>query len=209
MSEQSLTLVAGVLFLLIAVVGGGFTIERLQIPKVPGSARVASSVLGVLLIGLFVYSSIAGPVTLDAADTPTPTPSGSVAPPAADDLTFAESGPFRSSDGIEVSEIAVTGPDPLVVDDRISMSYRLRNSGDSAVDLASTFIGVRFHPGDVNRDKEVDPPTTLPPGAELAVTTTLVLDEAGTWTVWPCYILTDGTYCPDEWRAFSLPVAAP
>ena len=41
MSEQALTLVAGVLFLLIAVVGGGFTIERLQIPKVPGSARVA------------------------------------------------------------------------------------------------------------------------------------------------------------------------
>jgi 4-amino-4-deoxy-L-arabinose transferase-like glycosyltransferase len=41
---------AGILFLLIVIVGGGFAIRRIVIPKVSNWARVASGIVGLLLV---------------------------------------------------------------------------------------------------------------------------------------------------------------
>ena len=35
MESNAIVLVAGILFLAIAIVGGGFTLERIQVPPVP------------------------------------------------------------------------------------------------------------------------------------------------------------------------------
>lgn len=48
----------GGIFLLIAIVGGGFTAKELAVPKVPTWARVASSIVGVCLLAGGFYSSI-------------------------------------------------------------------------------------------------------------------------------------------------------
>lgn len=45
---DAIALAGGILFLLIAVVGGGFTVRELIIPAVPKWARVSSTVIGVL-----------------------------------------------------------------------------------------------------------------------------------------------------------------
>jgi len=55
-TPETIGLVAGVLFLLIAVVGGGFTVKELQIPRVPMPARVTSGVLGIAFIAFGVYA---------------------------------------------------------------------------------------------------------------------------------------------------------
>jgi PASTA domain len=51
----------GGLFLLIAIVGGGFTAKELTVPKVPTWARAVSAIVGgFLLAGPYVYSLVAG-----------------------------------------------------------------------------------------------------------------------------------------------------
>ena len=47
MSSDTIGLLAASVFLLIAVVGGGFTIKELSVPTVPTWARVVAGVLGV------------------------------------------------------------------------------------------------------------------------------------------------------------------
>jgi hypothetical protein len=49
----------GGLFLLIAVVGGGFTAKELTVPKVPTWARVVSAIVGVFLLAGAFYSVVA------------------------------------------------------------------------------------------------------------------------------------------------------
>jgi hypothetical protein len=98
-----------------------------------------------------------------------------------------------------------TWDDPLQVNDTVAVRYRLTNSSDGPIELDYTFVGVR-DPADTNRDKEVDPPATLQPGALLDVQTTLLLDQEGVWTIWPCFGVAGAGECPDEWRSFELAV---
>jgi|SRR6185437_7564642 hypothetical protein len=49
----------GGLFLLIAVVGGGFTAKELTVPKVPTWARVTSAIVGAFLLVAAFYSMVA------------------------------------------------------------------------------------------------------------------------------------------------------
>lgn len=46
MSGEVVALAGGILFVLVAIVGGGFTIRELVMPKVPHWARVAAGVFG-------------------------------------------------------------------------------------------------------------------------------------------------------------------
>ena len=85
------------------------------------------------------------------------------------------------------------------------MTYRLTNMTARVVELDTTFIGVR-DPNDENRDEEVDSGISLGPREWTDVRQTLLLDQAGRWTIWPCYILAGGLSCPDDWRSFSLNV---
>lgn len=202
MSSETVALAAGILFLLIGVVGGGFSVEKAQIPQVPTWGRVASSVIGLSFLGWFVFTSTS------QLDTGVPTrlvEAGRTAGPV-DGVIHEDPGPaLAPADGIEVSRIVVTGDDPLAVNSRITMNYRLTNLTDRVVEFDYTFIGVR-DPNDENRDEEVDAGISLGPAEWIDVHQTLLLDRAGTWTIWPCYTLVGELSCPDDWRSFELPV---
>ena len=61
MNEVTVGLLVGALFILIGLVGGGFTVREIQIPVVPNWTRVASLFVGILFIGLpLIYSNFAG-----------------------------------------------------------------------------------------------------------------------------------------------------
>ena len=61
MNEVAVGLLAGALFILIGLVGGGFTVREIHIPVVATWTRAASIIVGVLFIGLpLVYSDFSG-----------------------------------------------------------------------------------------------------------------------------------------------------
>jgi hypothetical protein len=208
MSEETIALAIGSLFLLIAIVGGGFTIERAQIPQVPTWARIVSSIIGVAFIGFFGYASLdedrGVTVVGRSTDGVVQQPPTVDAPPPGDGV-HQDAGPHPSPAGLELSDLVATWDDPFRVNDTVAVRYRLTNASDGPIELDYTFIGVR-DPADTNRDKEVDPPATLQAGALLDVQTTLLLDQEGVWTIWPCFGVAGGVECPDEWRSFELAV---
>ncbi len=59
MSVQAILLLFGVLLLLIAIIGGGFEVRELKIPKVEKTPRIISAVVGLVFILLgIIYNSI-------------------------------------------------------------------------------------------------------------------------------------------------------
>jgi len=54
MYPKTIELLAGILFLLIAIVGGGFVIKEIQIPRVPKWPRIISGFLGLIFCILYL-----------------------------------------------------------------------------------------------------------------------------------------------------------
>jgi PAN domain-containing protein len=55
MTITTMSFVFGALLLLVGIVGGGFEIRELRMPRVPGLARLVSSVAGVIFIGFALW----------------------------------------------------------------------------------------------------------------------------------------------------------
>jgi hypothetical protein len=55
MDSQTALILLGALLLLVGIIGGGFEIKELKIPKVGIFPRIAALTLGVLLIGKFAF----------------------------------------------------------------------------------------------------------------------------------------------------------
>lgn len=204
MSPEAVALLGGLLFLLIAIVGGGFTAKEISLPGVPGWARVASLALGLaLLLPYFVQNLRSdetrspGAVSAAAFDLPSPSPDGV--------LEDARDRRDVSPDGIEVSGLMATsaGSRPGV-GDSVDVEFTLRNVGQEAIALDDAFVGVRT-PDDENGDfANSDRRAVLKPHQAVTVSGSRVFDAAGTWTIFPCYELSTGEYCPSEWRAFQV-----
>lgn len=58
MDPNTIALLAGILFILIAIVGGGFVIKEIKIPKVPRWARIISGFLGLIFCFPFVIQVV-------------------------------------------------------------------------------------------------------------------------------------------------------
>ena len=80
----------------------------------------------------------------------------------------------------------------------------MRNVGAEAVELDGAFVAARTPDGEnadfANSDRRV----VLKPDRALTINGSRVFDVAGTWTIHPCYQLSNGQYCPSEWRAFQV-----
>jgi hypothetical protein len=213
---NAIALLAGILFLVIAVVGGGFTIERLQVPTVPNWSRIASAVLGVLFVGGFFYTSMSNPdpvntqtadpnSTQDTQAPQTPAPATSTAPGVA--VLHDFSGSVVTADGVELTQFRVSGPDPEPsVGDTLTVDFSIQNAGQDSILLDFTFVGARA-PGDENNDfGEANQDKTLAPGESLTMQHSVVVDQAGSWSIWPCYEVL-GHDCPAEWNSFPVNVA--
>jgi hypothetical protein len=212
MTSDTIGLLAAILFLLIAVVGGGFTIKELSIPKVPNVARLLAGLLGVLFAVPFVVSQATpnagteepSTVRLSAAQ-----PSG--APRADDQVTlWSDDQPDTSPESIQLIEVeATSGHSEPTVGDRITVTFSVQNVAETPFELAYTFIGARS-PADEWRDfGEGNNSRVLQPGETLSVRSSLIPNEPGQWKFWPCYAFKqngDEHLCPDEWKAFSVDV---
>lgn len=58
MDPLAILLLASIIFLLIAVIGGGFAVKEIKIPIVPKWARIVSGFLGIAFFALYIFSSI-------------------------------------------------------------------------------------------------------------------------------------------------------
>jgi hypothetical protein len=208
MDAETVALLGGLLFLLLAIVGGGFTIRELNMPRIPIWARAACLVVGVVLVLPFVASALrsGSGASPDAVFQPRAESS------AAQGTVVIYSDPVTSvsEHEIQVSALLATGErKPTAVGDRVRIEFSLKNVGTNPVTLNSTFIGARS-PGSDNKDfGEENVGRVFNPGAVLDISHSIVLDARGTWQFWPCYILRtgeEGTFCPDEWRAFQVSV---
>jgi hypothetical protein len=88
----------------------------------------------------------------------------------------------------------------------ITVSYSLTNVGNGPVQLVQTFIGARNATREHKDAGEMNQGRTLAPGETIDAQGEIPTDSAGTWQLWPCYDLTGGGTCPDEWQAFSVTV---
>src|SRR6266508_258344 len=60
MSVEVVALGGGIFFLVMAIVGGGFAIREISMPRVPSWARMASGVFGILLLLPFLLAMLRG-----------------------------------------------------------------------------------------------------------------------------------------------------
>jgi hypothetical protein len=208
-TTDTVSLVAASFFLLIAVVGGGFTAKELVIPEVPGWARIVSALLGVVF---------ATPFIMKAFDNPTPQADR----PASNEGSSEESNVGEvilhsvkprhaiSSQGLRLVSLRATAPrKPPRVRDRITIRYTLANVGEKRFRLISTFVGARDA---VKTNKDSDGSNTdveLRPNETLQAKEYIIADTSGRWKMWPCYAFkknNEEAYCPDEWNAFLVEV---
>jgi hypothetical protein len=203
MNTETVALLGSLLFLLLAIVGGGFTIKEIHMPRIPVWARAASLVVGVVLVVPFVLSAAhsgAGSASAAAPPRPdSPIASGEV-------VIYTDPASAVSEHEIQASDLLATGEHkPVRVGDRIRIQFSLKNVGVNPVTLQETFIGAR-NPDRTNKDfGEDNVGRVFAPGDVMEISRTIVLDARGTWTFWPCYNLRTGdAYCPDEWQGFQV-----
>jgi hypothetical protein len=212
MTSDTIGLLAAILFLLIAVVCGGFTIKELSIPKVPKAARLLAGLLGVLFAVPFVLSQ----ATPDGAAEEPSTVRLSAAqasgdPQGGDQVTiWADDQPDTSTDSIRLLTLEATSADSKpAVGDRITITFSIQNVAEGPLKLADTFVGARSPADEWSDFGEGNQSRVLQPGETLSVRSSLNPDEPGPWKFWPCYtVWRDGEEhsCPDEWRAFPVNV---
>jgi hypothetical protein len=202
MSEVVVALGAGIIFLLIAIVGGGFAIREIVMPKVPNWARVVSGIAGLLLVLPFMLTAFSGYVGRGAAS-----PAENGGRPHSETRSGIEidTEPATSRDQIRLTELAASARnEPPQVGDTINVTYSLTNVGNQPIRLEYTFVGAR-NPADENKDSEgANEGSVLAPGETVQAEGRVFLDSAGTWLLWPCYTLPTERYCPDEWKSFSF-----
>jgi hypothetical protein len=207
MSPEAVALLGGLLFLLIAIVGGGFTAKEISLPGVPGWARIASLALGLALLVPYFVQALRSDETrsseaVSAASINLPSPSSDGV------IKDARNRRDVSPDGIEVSGLMATSAESHpVVGDIVDVEFTLRNVGSEAVALDDAFVGVRTPDSENGDFANSDQRAVLKPHQALTINGSRVFDAAGTWTIFPCYELSTGAYCPSEWRAFQVLVS--
>lgn len=182
---KTIELLAAILFVLIALVGGGFVVKEVTIPRVPGWARVVSALLGLLFLLLFFAPWEDG---------------------EPDSYRFAWGGSDESRHGLVLTDLLAAAPhDPPRLHDPLEVRFSLRNGAEATTKLAATFVVGRDPDGN-NRDfGHSNEGRRLRPGERVETTGIILLDAPGVWTFGPSYDLGDETY-PGEWHRFPVRV---
>nr|BFE42523.1 hypothetical protein GCM10017547_04160 [Pseudarthrobacter oxydans] len=82
------------------------------------------------------------------------------------------------------------------------MSYALTNTTDQRLQLDYTFVGVRDPAGDNKDAEDMNEGRALAPGETVTAQGRVLLNTAGGWAMWPCYVLAGDLFCPDRWQVF-------
>ena len=164
---------------------------------------MASGVAGILLLLPFLLALLRGGVGEDSGSRT----NAGVGGPSRHGAGGIEvdSEPETTGDQVRLTGLAASVRNDLPrVGDTITVSYSLTNVGQERIQLDSTFVGAR-DPSNKHADAEDgNEGRVVQPGETIQAQGKVFLDNAGTWTLWPCYVLMGDRYCPDKWKAFSV-----
>jgi hypothetical protein len=198
---QVISFIAGAVFILIAVIGGGFTIKEIMVPSVPKAGRIGSGIVGALFIS---YSLLVTVIPILRDGRTADESSTNVPVPHREENIYVNETEDISPHGIKVLGLrALSLNDPPRVNDRIIVQFSLQNVKRDPIALNPIFIGARDPAGknvDFGRENYEK---VLAPDEVVNIKSSIIVTEGGVWKFWPCY-KTGGTYCPDEWRAFQI-----
>ncbi|GKV74642.1 toll/interleukin-1 receptor domain-containing protein [Pseudarthrobacter sp. NCCP-2145] len=110
-----------------------------------------------------------------------------------------------SEDGLQLSGLQATSrrdPESPRVGDTVTVSYALTNTTDQRLQLEYTFVGVRDPAGDNKDAEDMNEGRALAPGETVTAQGRVLLNAAGGWAMWPCYVLSGDRFCPDRWQVF-------
>jgi hypothetical protein len=197
MTSETATLLVGVLFLLIAIVGGGFSAKDVTIPSVPKWARIVSAILGSAFILLFAYSTLSSKVPS--------LPGGAT-------IIYSNNQPDVTPHNIAFVQLeAKAAHNPPLVNDTITIKFSLKSIGKTPIELDSgTFITVRNPSGQIVFIPRLNANRVIQPNETIETETSADVDSKGSWEVNPCYKLKDesieGGFCPEGWKGFIVTV---
>jgi TIR domain len=161
-------------------------------------AGIAVGVVLILLIVAVVANSQTTPsASEDAGD-------GQAATQAGGGIEV-DSTPVTSPDGIRLTGLKAGSrrdPDPPAAGDTVTVSYSLTNATDQRLQLEYTFVGVRNPAGEHRDTEDMNEGRALAPGETVNAQGRVLLDSAGNWELWPCYVLSGERFCPDKWQEF-------
>jgi hypothetical protein len=196
MSSQTATLLAGVLFLLLAIIGGGFSAREFTFPSIPKWARVVSGILGLAFILLFILLTLS--------------PTGSAPPSLGTKVIRSDTASDVTPQSIAFVKLeARAAHNPPLVNDVIQVKFSIRNAGNSPLKLDSgTFLSVRNPSGQNVFIPRQNADRTIQPNEVVETDASVVVSGPGAWELWPCYKLVDeqGGFCPSEWKSFIINV---
>jgi hypothetical protein len=197
MTSETATLFVGVLFLLIAIIGGGFSAKDVTIPSVPKWARIVSALLGSAFILLFAFSTYSSKL---------PNVTGGTL------IIYANSQPDVTPHNITFVQLEAKAPhNPPLVNDTITVKFILKYVGKTPIELDSgTFLSVRNPSGQNVFISRLNANRVIQPNETIETEMSVVVDSKGAWELNPCYKLKDegiaGGFCPEGWRGFILTV---
>ncbi|MET3773173.1 toll/interleukin-1 receptor domain-containing protein [Arthrobacter nitrophenolicus] len=167
----------------------------------PRRALVLAGAAAVVVVVLLVVLLVAN---LQPGSSPDAN-SGGGAPVGAGGGIEVDSSPVTSEDGLRLTGLQAASrrdPESPRVGDTVTVSYALTNTTDQRLELEYTFVGVR-DPADDHRDTEdMNEGKVLQPGETVNAQGRVLIDSAGSWTIWPCYVLAGERFCPDRWQEF-------
>ena len=203
MDITTILLLAGIIFILIAIVGGGFEIKEIKIPTVAKWARIVSGILGLVFCGLFFIITVYPNVTksIEHHDN------------NKNIKIFEDKEPDVTSDNIKLIEILAKSPhSPPIVNDRLIIEFTLQNVGKNPIKILGTFVVARSPSGENQDFGDSNQSKTIQPQEIIKTKAYKIVDVPGIWQFGPCYSLDlpviqeEENLCPSEWRRFPIQV---
>ena len=181
-------------------------VKEINMPRIPGWARVPCLLIGIALVIPFFASQIRGSDNDNNEERAQAVAPATKAPASNGEATvYSDTTTDTTDDGMEVSGLLARGPNEHpAVGDRIRIEFSLKNLSGRTVTIDETFIAARNPSGDNVDFGEENDGREFAPREVLHVSRSIILDSEGTWEFWPCYDLRGGGECPDEWRSFDV-----
>ena len=191
MDPNTIALLAGILFILIAIVGGGFVIKEIKIPKVPRWARIISGFLGLIFCFPFVIQVVNQIIPSDNNT---------------DRTIYSYKDSNISIHGFKLLNVlAKSVHKSPQVNDHITVEFTLQNVSKNPIKVLETFIIGRGPDGN-NRDfGHTNENKTIQPNEKILTKDSIIVDVPGVWKFGPSYDLGNETY-PGEWQRFQVRV---
>jgi hypothetical protein len=194
MEPVTILLLAGIGFLLIAVVGGGFEIKEIKIPIVPRWARILSGLLGMIFCGLSV------------ADFPQPPPP----PPPRGQFVYEDKNQDTNSHQLKFLTLtAKSKNNPPQVGDQLTVEFTLQNVSDQPIKILGTYV-TAYDPSEQNKDFGFSSRNILLLPQEIITTKgSMIVSVPGTWELGPHYAIGENwdiALYPGHWHRFSVHV---